>query len=246
MNCIDNKKTSSSIRCNPMRPGCDQTGKINNNYYCLNDKLIFQSNLDTSNSDISILGNLVDFDQILLQFNSSINANIGTISIIVRDSGNKNYFCSKVNSFFKNSNSTHSIYEVKLPEKCRINCIKIIKISLEEIKLISKELNILRPTQIVINNLTNSKCRSTYSFYSKEVMKISGNLTTIIISGLIGSNFVSFNPIGIISLVNSIQEISIFQLLNLEPNYPKNVNEFLNSTSFISLIFFSYFDGLLI
>ena len=102
------------------------------------------------------------------------------------------------------------------------------------------EMNIpLKQRNVFVENFKDIPCNNLNSQTSQALINASSNSMLILSSIAIGTNCITFNIQGIISLANSMNELITFQLLNCEPTFPKNINHFLNTTSMFSLDFIS-------
>ena len=231
-NCITVTYPIDAFKCNPIVKGCNNEGQFKPDYQCMKNSQLtkkkYKSNSKLQNAT------MYSPNEILVTINDTINTSSSNIYVYLK--GNRIPYVTP-NFFIEDHDNFFSELYVKLTNFSEILCQKSILIDLSKMNIRNDEGETVFGQALYVSNLEIIPCNQNTSDLSEIVVSNSSVLMDKLSAVSIGSSLASFNPISIIALLNCINELTLFQLINLGKSYPININAFFNTTASYSFNF---------
>ena len=223
---------SDSIHCNVNIEGCNFNGQILEGYVCnLKFKLVkieYPENIENVTATINS-------KKIIIKINSTVTSNNSIISLIVTKNGKK---AISTNAQVINYSKLFNEFTIDLISSTDFMCIENLEVVLTKMKIVSiKKLRPLKNNIIPVANIDQLPCNNKDSQGTKVALSYTELLIDKLSGIAVGATILSFNPLGALFLLNCVNELSTFQLLNFNTSYPANINKFFNLTSFFNFNF---------
>ena len=225
---------NTSFQCNPKVEGCDKIGKILDGYSCRN-RILVKDKEKPSPYALKINATMINSGQILVSFNNTMKSSGTKLSATIIKQGSKPAKTEKI--ILEDYIQVFDDFIMTFSKPSELKCLNSLVLDLSNMFIKFKNDSYLKETIIPVSNTILIPCDNKLSATDTTVINSSTSAVSSSSSVMLGGSALSMNPIGIISLLNCMNELMIFQLLNCEPIYPSNINSFLNSTSFFSFNF---------
>ena len=234
--CIPYTFHNNSAQCNSdLSFGCNIHGRFIENFTC-NSKVKVDQYEYTENINI-ISAKLISKNQIHIKINATVKSLYTKLPFIIKKDFLKNI---SHNTAIINFVQPYDNFYFNLTVPSEINCVDTFTIVLTKMIIYSiKDYSVPSNTIIPISNFEDIPCNISKSVQSSQTLTYTSMLLDKVSGVAVGSNLISFNPAGIIMLMNCVNELSSIQFFNFGKKFPYNLNKFFNLTSMFNFGFFA-------